>query len=630
MQEENLFQQTMSYHQAGQFTQAIQGYRNMLNNNPKDAQALYLLGTVYCQTQQADLAIPLLQASVELDPNNPYALNNLATIMQHQQPQQALVYFQQATSLLPDYPSAWFNQGNLLARLGQIEPALASLKQAIQLQPDYVEALLAYANLLRDHAQIEQAFPLYQQALQFAPHHGDVYFSLAIAQKLSGQVQQALESYQQCVNLTPDNASAWFNLGNIHLDLNRYQAAIDAYQHALRLRPHYPEAYLNRGNALAGLQQFDAALQDYNQAIALKPNNGDAYCNRGNIYKALNQVDLALANYQQADSMREDYAEAKWNQALMLLVKGDYLPGWALYEWRLKMPSYQQNCQQFAQPSWRGDFAIQDKVLLVYAEQGYGDCIQFCRYLPLLRQRCAKLIVQVHRALVPLIQTLDSDLLVIAKGEALPAFDACCPLLSLPYVFKTTLDTVPALTPYLKTDPKRLKAYKASAGKSKTLRVGLAWSGSDKHENDHNRSIPLSQFSSLFDLPIAWHSLQKEYRVHDMQALQASPIQQHQDQLNDFADTAALIQSLDLVISVDTGVAHLAGALNKPLWLLMAFAPEYRWLLSRSDSPWYPSMRIFRQTEMGQWQAVMDEVREQLLNTQAAQSSSRKSRSKKS
>jgi tetratricopeptide (TPR) repeat protein len=612
MQQAELFQQALGFHQAGQLTQAIEGYQFILADNPNDAQVLYLLGTVYCQIQQSAKAIPLLQASVQINPDNPYALNNLATILQHEQPEQSLMYFHRATTLLPNYPSAWFNQGNLLARLGQTDAALASLKQAIAQQADYIEAIVACANLLRDHQRIAEAFPLYASALQYAPHNGDIYFSLAIAQKLSGQVEQAYASYQQCIQYSPDNASAWFNLGNLELDWQHYQAAIEAYDKALSIRPHYPEAYLNRGNAYGALEEFDAALNDYNQVISLKPNHGDAYCNRGNIYKALNQVDLALANYQQADATHEDYAEAKWNQALMHLVKGEYLVGWALYEWRLKMPSYQANCQYFDQPEWRGDFAIQDKVLLVYAEQGYGDCIQFCRYLPQLLQRCAKLVVQVHRALVTLIQTVAPDIQVIAKGSPLPAFDAYCPLLSLPYVFHTSLDTVPANIPYLATEPARVKKWKPKTRKGRPWRIGLAWSGSDKHENDHNRSIALAMFAELLSLPVEWHSLQKEYRPHDMQALQHSPLQQHQAKLTEFADTAALIQTLDMVISVDTAVAHLAGALGKPVWLLMAFAPEYRWLLSRNDSPWYPTMRIFRQRELANWQDVMEQVQLEL------------------
>ncbi len=610
------FQQALQQHQSGNVTDAIQHYQVLLKKHPQEAQIIYLLGTAYCQSGQLPQAIETLQQAIQLNPSNAFAYNNLGNALQEQKrKQEALECYQQAIKIKPDYVSAFYNQGNLLNELGQPQAALKSYAEALRLQPNYVDALREYGNLLRDSNQVEEALEIYAQALHYEYQNADVHFHRAIALKKLGRIHQALESYLEAARCNPHHASALYNCGNLYLDLARYPQAIERYTLALEAKPEYPEAYLNRGNAQKAIGQMQASLQDYSAAIQLRPEYADAYSNRGNLHKDNGRIQLALADYEQALALRPDYAEVQWNKALLLIVQGQYEQGWALYEWRLRMQSYQINCLQFPLPEWRDLSQIKDQVVLVYTEQGFGDAIQFCRYLPIVRQHCKQLIVLVHRSLLGVLQTLQCDMTLVAKGEQLPAFDSYCPLMSLPFVCHTNLNNIPSDIPYLTATAVKQQQWQerinssANSASASPLKVGLAWAGSAKHDNDSNRSIALQLLHDLLQVPVSWHSLQKEYRVHDHSSIRkASQLHQHQQQLQDFSDTAALISQMDLVISVDTSVAHLAGAMGKPVWILLPFAPDYRWLLERSDCPWYPTARLFRQSVLGDWTSPIQQI----------------------
>jgi hypothetical protein len=296
-----------------------------------------------------------------------------------------------------------------------------------------------------------------------------------------------------------------------------------------------------------------------------------------------------------------------------MILTGQYEEGWKLYEWRFETKEQKQNHYIFPQKKWRGRDDVDFKKLLIYTEQGLGDFIQYCRYLPLVKQLGTDLIVEAPSALIPLISTLKCEMTIIAKGDRLPEFDAYCPIMSLPYAFNTKVETIPAQVPYLFADEAKTTQWRAKLGQTNRLRVGLVWSGSTVHKNDKNRSIRLETLEKLLDIPVEWHSLQKEYRDYDLEQLAKHPeIQQHQDNLKDFSDTAALIDCMDLVISVDTSIAHVSGALGKPVWILLHFAPDYRWLLDRDDSPWYPTAILFRQPKLDDWQSAIQSVVESL------------------
>jgi hypothetical protein len=316
--------------------------------------------------------------------------------------------------------------------------------------------------------------------------------------------------------------------------------------------------------------------------------------------------------------LQPDYADAHWNEALLRLVRGDFSRGWAKYQWRWKSESLGVSKRNFLQPLWLGAEAIDGTTILLHSEQGFGDTIQFCRYVPLVAARGARVILEVESPLHEIMTNLAGATQVISRGDALPDFDFQCPLPSLPLAFGTRLETIPAATAYLRAPDQTLKNWQARLGPKARPRIGLVWSGRPAHKNDQNRSISLRSLLPLLDIEATFVSLQKDVRSDDAAVLkERNDVLNFGDELKDFSNTAALILQLDLVISVDTSVAHLAGALGAPVWILLPYSPDWRWLLDRDDSPWYPSVRLFRQQQIGNWAGVIDQVKNELRSVRS-------------
>ena len=389
----------------------------------------------------------------------------------------------------------------------------------------------------------------------------------------------------------------------------RLQEALDGYDKILSLRPDYAEVHLNRGNVLKDLQRYDEALDSYGRALALRPDYAEAYSDRGYALQDLRRYAEALANYDKAISIKPDYAEAQFNKSRLKLLLGQYTEGWSLYEWRWKVAKNKVYFKEFKQPLWLGDQPIAGKTILLHAEQGFGDVIQFVRYLQMVEALGAEILLGVHPLLVPLLHSLNGTFTLATKIIGLPPFDFHCPLMSLPLAFKTDIDSIPANIPYLAADPGRRSHWGERLGNKVRPRIGLVWSGTPRHSNDRNRSVALRSLAPLLRLNFEYHSLQKEVRAEDKSVLaEFTDILCHENELRDFADTAALVAEMDLIISVDTSVAHLAGALGKTVWILLPYAPDYRWMTERSDSPWYPTARLFRQGGVGDWNRVIEAV----------------------
>ncbi len=499
--------------------------------------------------------------------------------------------------------------GTAYLQIGQLRLCVDHLRRSARISPNNPFAFNNLGLAHRDLKQPAEALANYDRALALKPDFAEAYSNQGNALRDLHRPADAIASYDKALSYMPSHAEAHFNRGNALKDLKRLDEALASYDRALALKPDFAEAHGNRGNALRETQRLDEALASYDRALALKPDFAEAHSNRGNALRETQRLNEALASYDQALALKPDHVEAYWNKSLLLILMGQYLEGWELFEWRFKYDPLKHNYPPFPKPPWRGQADIRGRKLLIHGEQGYGDVIQFCRYLPQVRALGADIILEVQQPLVPLVSTLNCPMTVVAKGDVLPEVDAYCPIMSLPYVFKTTVGTIPAEVPYLFSDKEKVKVWQEKLGPAR-LRVGLTWSGSRDHKNDLNRSIWLKELLPLTDLPIEWHSLQKEYRQPDLEILEAHPeIRQHQDDLTDFSDAAALIECLDLVISVDTSTAHLAGALGKPVWILLPHAPDYRWMLDREDSPWYPSARLFRQSKAGDWAGVIQRVR---------------------
>lgn len=546
-------------------------------HNPK---LLFVAGTARLQLGQHDKGIELVRRSIALNPANPEAHNNL---------------------------------GNAFRELKQLEEAQSSYEQALAFKPNYAVAYNNLGGVLMDLKRPDKALANFEKAVSIAAEYAEAYSNMSKALMDLGRIDEALASAERAVSINPGYTDAYNNMGNILRALKRPEEALASYQKAISIKPDDAMAHSNMALALKDLGRFDEALAYSEKAVSIQPDYAAAYSNMGNTLRDLMRLDEAMASYQKAVSIDPDYTEAHWNISRLLLLRGRYVDGWKLFEWRLRKEDTKDNYYDFLQPSWRGEKDIAGKTLLVHTEQGYGDVIQFCRYLPQIETLGAKIVFEAPHMLLPFISTLNCPMTLVAKGDALPQFDAYCPVMSLPYAFQTTVETVPSQTPYLSCDETRVQAWRAKLGDTDRMRIGLVWFGSEAHVNDANRSIRLEELLSLFDLPVEWHSLQKEYRAHDLALLERhTEIKQHQDDLHDFADTAALIECLDLVISVDTSVAHVAGAIGKPVWILLPHIPDYRWMLDREDTPWYPGARLFRQPEAGDWPSVVGKVAQQL------------------
>lgn len=466
----------------------------------------------------------------------------------------------------------------MLANLNRIDEALAAFERAIALKPDYAEAHNNRALVLLDLMRFDEA----------------------------------LAGFDTTITLKPDNAMAHNNRGAALQDLGRLDEALLSFEKAIALKPDYAQAHYNSGLALQDLQRLDAALANLDQAIVLKPDYAQAHHNRAAVLQDQKRLDEAIAAYDRALALMPGYAEAYTNQAYCYLQKGDFERGWRLHEWRKQLETPVGN-RWFAQPLWLGGEDIANKTLFVHCEQGLGDTIQFCRYAKVLKARGAHVVMSVQEPLYRLLQHMDTGVQIINADQIPAAFDLHCPLMSLPLALGTTLETIPSEQRYIFADAQLRDAWAARLPPPTKPRVGLVWSGSLKHRNDRLRSIDPSALAPLLSLEAHWISLQWELRPGDAaQLAELGQLVSYGDDLRDFSDTAAVIDVLDLVITVDTSVAHLAGAMGKPVWILLPFNSDWRWLLDRDESPWYRNARLFRQQQFGSWASVIASVHDAL------------------
>jgi tetratricopeptide (TPR) repeat protein len=461
--------------------------------------------------------------------------------------------------------------------------------------------------------RFDEAKLIYEQVLKIDPKHFDALQLLgAICIQLK-EYLQAVQFLSKALQINPHHAAAYSNYANALKELSRFDEALISANKAISLNPQFAEAQVNRGNALKELGHLEEALASYDQAIEISPQYADAYNNRGNALKELGRLDEALASYDQAIEIRPDYSEVLWNKSLLYLLSGDLSNGWKLFEsgWDARERGIKS---EHRKALWLGEQPLEGKTILLHAEQGLGDTLQFCRYVPLVAQLGATVILEVQAPLVSLLKSLEGVSTILAHGQALPEFDYHCPLMSLPLAFKTELDTIPAQIPYLSCSEEKKLYWKEKLGPKTRPRVGLVWSSVSTFKGDNKRSLTLAQFLPMLPAEgLEYICLQKEIKEHDKDLLVSKPqIQFFGDQFQDFSDTAALIENIDLVISTCTSTPLVAGALGKPVWMLLSFMPDWRWLLGRKDSPWYPSATLYRQDKAGDWDGVLKRVRADL------------------
>ena len=529
-----------------------------------------------------------------------------------------------------------FARAVALHRRGDTGSAEQLYRQILRLQPRHAGALHLLGAIQLQRGELTAALAACEAALAISPGnaaaqqtHGDVLHDLK-------RYDQAIAAYDRCLALDPRCFIAWSNRGSALLHSRRFDAAVSSYDRALALQPSGRDGtaprwlanpYLNRGAALQELGKFDAALASFDRAIAADPALAAAHANRGCTLDCMGRPQEALASCDRAIALSPDYAAAHLNRGITLLRLGRFPEGWAEYEWRWRntAAALGRDRRHGSLPLWLGREPLAGRTILLHSEQGYGDTLQFCRYASLAGERGAKVVVEVHPALKRVLRRLQGVAQVISRDEPTPDVDFRCPLMSLPLAFGTTLETIPTAQRYLTCEPQLVQEWRLRLGERRGLRVGLVWSGGFRPDEPEywsanaRRNIELHSLAGLAHPRIEYVSLQKgqpaeaEPQELQRQGWSGPRLIDRTRELSDFADTAALIENLDLVVSVDTATAHLAAALGKPTWILSRFDGCWRWLLGRSDSPWYPSVRLFRQQASGSWDDVIRQVRDELF-----------------
>jgi tetratricopeptide (TPR) repeat protein len=570
---EDALRRAAELHGRGRFAEAEALYRRILASHPDDVDSWQRLAMLLQQQGRSEEALASLSEAVARAPDSAEARSNLGLVLQTLgRNEEALTRYDEALALRPDHVKALSNRGLTLQALGRPEEALASHERALAIRPDFPEAL---------------------------NHRG-------LALQLLGRIEDALASYDEALRLRPDHAETLNNRGAALAALKRPEEALACFDRALALRPDHCGAHYNRAAALNALDRPEEALACCDAALALQPERLSLLNARGLSLHRLNRQREALESYARALALTPDSDEVRWNASLAHLTLGEFGPGFAGFEARWKVPALGAGIAKLRRPLWLGEEPIEGRTLLLHAEQGLGDAIQFVRYVPLLAERGARILLRAAPELKAIFESLEGVQRVLSTGQRLPRYDLHCPLMSLPLACGTTLESVPGRVPYLSAPPRRVAAWRRRLGDATRPRIGLAWSGNPAHPSDHQRSLRLERLRPLLQrsgLEIV--SLQKQVRDEDREALAASDVTHLGEELGDFADLAALVSLLDLVVSVDTAVAHLAGALARPVWILLPFCPDWRWLLGREDSPWYPTARLFRQTRPGDWEDVI-------------------------
>jgi tetratricopeptide (TPR) repeat protein len=633
-------------HQRGDHEAAATIYRAILESHPDNVEAHYRLGNLLKDQGSLAQAVASYDRAISFRADHAHAYCNRAVVLGLlDRLPDALESYDRAIAIDPKDALAQCNRALLLIALGKKDAALAGFEAAIDQDDNNFTSHFARGTLLQERRLLREALAAYDRAIAIQPGEPPVYYNRGTVLKELNDAPAAVASYDKAIALNPHFALAYANRATLLQELNQTPAALADYDQAIALNDHdvathtnravllqqmgrraealagydravaldplYADAWFNRGTALSDDDDFQAALDSYEHAVAAKSDFGDAYVNRGVTLQDMGHVERGIESYKRAIEANPNLAEAHYNLALASLTVGDYATGWSEHEWRWQAksgPIYREK-RSFAQPLWVGKENIAGKTIMLYSEQGLGDSLQFCRYVELVARLGARVILEVPSPLTTLCATLPGVSQIIPYGSPLPYFEYQCPLMSLPLAFSTALETIPSASGYLRADAGKVAAWRDRLGAAIKPRIGLTWSGTQAPGKYRKRHFALSTLLPYLSSDFHYYCLQKEITAADNETMANTPwIFQGQDFLKDFSDTAALCECMDLVISVDTSVAHMSSALAKKTWVLLAYAADWRWLLERQDSPWYHTARLFRQTSPGEWNGVFERI----------------------
>ncbi len=610
-------EQAIQFHMDGHLDKAEQIYMQLLKKDDNDEELLYLIGVLACDLGIFDAACRFLQKAIDLNPSFIEATQQLAIALNScGKPNEALVYFNRTIKAAPDNHLALNQCASILIDLGRLEEAKQCIRQALEVTPENPESLIHAGRIALLQKEPVVAERLFSKSLQLIPDDVNCLNWLGLAQLQQDKYVDAQQTLQKVVTLDPELAQAHNNLGLAQHRQGELANAVISFKSALDLDSTYTGAKLNLANTLRILGQLDEARKLQESVLETHPDSTEALNNLATTFQDLGQPNQALSCLKKANSINPTLPHVKWNTSLAQLLLGDYVNGWANFEYRWDGCSNLKNAyKKPLDKAWRGE-DLQGKTLLLWAEQGFGDTLQFVRFTENILNLGAQVILEVQKELVDLLQGTFKTATVIASGIANPAYHYHCPMMSLPFNLSITLDNLSNRIPYLLADKKKCAYWKKKIKSTHGKKVGLVWAGSSREGNielvaiDARRSLQLKALSSILKIPgYSFFSLQKG--EHSRQIIELGlneQIMDFSDEWRDFQDTAAFVANLDMVISVDTAVAHLAGALGKETWLLNRYDTCWRWLYDRNDSPWYPKLHQFRQSSPGDWDAVVSEV----------------------
>lgn len=639
----HIFSIALKHHQAGDLVKAEELYRRIIAVEPRHADALHLLGVMANQVGKPQVAVDLITRAIAINPTATEYHNNIANALKAcGDTAKAKTSYQQALLLDKRNANAHYNLGRLFEEQGRLEEASRGYKSALRCAPGMVAAHISLgdiatksgnANLAVQHCkaavrsaprhapaqnalgnalsavqEMDTAKACYERAIAINPSYADAHYNLGNVLRSHKNYAGAIESYKRAIELSPEQADVYNNMGRTHAEMGNHEEAIRWFKRAIELSSGFLKAYQNLGVSQEAEGNLAAATTSYHQGLELQPEHQDLRTNLGSVLVMQGYSD-GIRYLEQIVEEQPHSAEAHWWLSAALLLQGDYVRGWREYEWRWHRDNFTSPRLEFKQPQWQGKQLNGDSILL-HAEQGLGDTLQFVRYASLVAERGGRVILEVQAGLHRLLEHLPGVSVCLKQGDPLPEFSCHCPLMSLPFVFGTTMETIPPIDRYLPT------LWGGSRSPIPTthdrLKVGLVWAGNPGHLRDRMRSISLKQFLPLASVAsVSFISLQKGAAA--IQAIEgefhlANPL----DTAKDFYDSAAVVAELDLVITVDTSVAHLAGALGKPVWILLANLPDWRWGLQSDTTPWYPTARLFRQTYAGGWEEVINKLASEL------------------
>ena len=594
--------------QLGRFSDALGFSTKMLSLQPGNVFAHYQRGVALYNLMRLEQAYQDFKQATDIQPDFADAFIYLGLISKDlQKLDEAVTYLSKAVELKPNDSSAVNNRALVFRTLGRLDEALQDLSQAIRIDPQNVSSLNNRGAVWAECGEFSKALADYDEALKLDPNYAEAIFNRGYAQRKLGRFEEAAADFYKHLSLVPDNPESQNELGLTLVDLKRHKEALKLFDKMISLHPNKADVFNNRGLVNAELGLFDAALSDYNMALSLQPDFTAALSNRGTLKTELHQFDAALSDFEKALSIVPDFAEAKWNKALHFLRFEDFDQGWPLYEARWQRDRIKPTARKFTKPLWLGEEDLSGKSILLHAEQGLGDTIQFCRFAKDVADLGANVILDVQPPLRELLSQLENVELAKINSEGYDDFDYHCPLMSLPFALNIKPDNITFRDGYLRCNSDDLKYWSTRLSDIRAPKIGIAWRGNPNNENDSSRSINLQTFVDGMPKGCALFSLQKDIPEKDRDLFEQTSHLQHFGV--DLKQTAALCAAMDVIVSVDTSIAHLAGALGQKTCLLLAHTPDFRWGMSREDSLWYSSIRVYRQKNDKCWSSVFSEVR---------------------